>query len=45
VTIAGIVGGAVAGRQIEKPTHKTVRYEIVVRFNDGSTQTFMLSGW
>lgn len=37
-TVLGAVGGAFAGNSIEKSQHKTVHYEIVVRFDDGTTQ-------
>ena len=39
-TLAGIVGGAFAGNQIEKSQKATVRYEATVRFDDGSTRNF-----
>lgn len=39
-TVAGAVGGAVAGNEIEKRVDTTKRYEIVVRFDDGSSRTF-----
>ena len=39
-TLAGIVGGAFAGNQIEKSQRATIRYEATVRFDDGSTRTF-----
>lgn len=39
-TVAGAVGGAVAGHQIEKSVRKTTRYEVTVRFEDGTTQVF-----
>ncbi|MBL8492313.1 MAG: glycine zipper 2TM domain-containing protein [Rhodocyclaceae bacterium] len=39
-TLAGIVGGAFAGNQIEKSQQATVRYEATVRFDDGNTRTF-----
>ena len=39
-TLAGIVGGAMAGHQIEKTQRKTAQYEIVVRFDDNSTRKF-----
>ncbi|MBL8471872.1 MAG: glycine zipper 2TM domain-containing protein [Rhodocyclaceae bacterium] len=38
-TIAGAAGGAYAGNQIEKSRNKTLRYEISVRMDDGSTRT------
>lgn len=37
-TLLGAIGGAVAGHQIEKSQHKTVSYEIVVRFEDGTSR-------
>lgn len=36
-TVAGVAGGAYAGHQIEKSTKKTVRYDINVRMNDGTS--------
>jgi outer membrane lipoprotein SlyB len=38
LTVVGAVGGAVAGHQVEKKTRTAQAYEIVVRFEDGSTQ-------
>lgn len=38
-TVAGAVGGAVAGREIERSRNAGQRYEVVVRYGDGSTQT------
>lgn len=35
-TLLGIAGGAFAGHQIEKANSKAVRYEVVVRLEDGS---------
>jgi len=37
-TVLGTVGGAIAGHQIEKSARKTVRYEVVVRYEDGTSQ-------
>ncbi len=37
-TVLGGVGGAVAGHQIEKSRNRQVDYEIVVRFDDGSSR-------
>ena len=37
-TLLGGIGGAVAGHQIEKSQHKKFSYEIVVRFDDGTSQ-------
>ena len=36
-TVAGVAGGAYAGHQIEKSTKKTVRYDINVRMDDGTS--------
>ena len=36
-TIAGAAGGAYAGHQIEKSTKKTMRYDISVRMDDGTS--------
>lgn len=36
-TVAGAAGGAYAGHQIEKNAKKTVRYDINVRMNDGTS--------
>ena len=38
-TVAGAVGGAIAGREIERSRNANQRYEVVVRYGDGSTQT------
>jgi len=38
--ILGMIGGAVAGHQIEKSQRKTMKYELVVRFEDGTTRRF-----
>jgi outer membrane lipoprotein SlyB len=38
-TIAGALGGALAGRAIEGNTRKTVQYEVLVRMQNGGTQT------
>jgi len=38
-TVAGAVGGAIAGREIERNRNAGQRYEVVVRYADGSTQT------
>ena len=39
-TVAGAVGGAVAGNQIEGRVKASRSYDIIVRLNDGSTRTF-----
>jgi outer membrane lipoprotein SlyB len=38
-TVAGAVGGAVLGNQIEKSGKTTTRYDIRVRLEDGTFQT------
>ncbi len=38
ITVAGAVGGAFAGHQIEKEVKATKSYEITVRLDDGSTR-------
>lgn len=38
MTVLGAIGGAVAGHEIEKNTHKVKSYEINVRFDDGTTR-------
>jgi outer membrane lipoprotein SlyB len=37
--VAGAVGGAVAGRNIERNSRHGVRYEVLVRYDNGATQT------
>ncbi len=39
-TVLGAVGGAYAGNHIEKSTKESKRYDVTVRFEDGSTRTF-----
>lgn len=39
-TVLGAVGGAVAGHQVEKTVRTGSRYEVVVRFDDGTSQVF-----
>jgi outer membrane lipoprotein SlyB len=39
-TVLGAVGGAYAGNHIEKSTKGSKRYDVVVRFEDGSARTF-----
>ena len=39
MTVVGAIGGALAGHQIEKNVKKAKFYEIVVRFEDGTTRT------
>ena len=38
--VLGAVGGGVAGNQIEKNVKKTVEYQIVVRYEDGTKGLF-----
>ena len=38
-TVAGAVGGAMVGRNIERNARARQRYEVVVRYSGGSTQT------
>ncbi len=40
MTVAGAVGGAVAGNEIEKRVKSTKSYQITVRLDDGSTREF-----
>lgn len=39
-TVAGAIGGAYAGHQIEKNAKSDMDYQVVVRFDDGTTQRF-----
>jgi outer membrane lipoprotein SlyB len=39
-TILGAVGGAFAGNHIEKSVKESKRYDVIVRFEDGSTRAF-----
>lgn len=39
-TVVGLIGGAVAGNQIEKAQKRVVQYEVVVRFEDGTSRVF-----
>jgi outer membrane lipoprotein SlyB len=39
-TVLGAVGGAYAGNHIEKTVKEAKRYDVIVRFEDGSTRTF-----
>lgn len=41
-TVAGVVGGALAGNEIEKNSHKVTRYHVAVRMSDGTQQLFTL---
>jgi len=40
-TIAGAIGGAVLGNKIEKNQRQTVSYQTTIRFDDGTSQTFV----
>ena len=37
--IAGALGGAYAGREVERNTRKNTHYEVLVRLQNGGTQT------
>jgi outer membrane lipoprotein SlyB len=39
-TVVGLIGGAVAGHQIEKAQKKVVDYQITVRLEDGTSRVF-----
>lgn len=39
MTVLGALGGALAGNQVEKTVRSNMRYDVVVRMQDGSTQT------
>ena len=40
VTVLGAAGGALLGNQIEKTARATKQWEMIVRYDDGTTQTF-----
>jgi len=40
-TVAGVAGGAYVGHQIEKSHRTASSYEITIRMNDGSYQSFL----
>ncbi|HEY3074938.1 MAG TPA: glycine zipper 2TM domain-containing protein [Burkholderiales bacterium] len=40
VTVLGAAGGALLGNQIEKQARATKHWELTVRYDDGTTQTF-----
>lgn len=42
-TVAGAIGGGMAGNTVEKKMHRVTRYEVRVRMEDGSTRTFTQS--
>jgi len=39
-TVVGVGAGALAGNEVEKRVKKTVRYDMVVRLEDGTSRTF-----
>lgn len=39
-TVIGAVGGGVAGHQVEKHVRSTKKYEVTVRFEDGSSRVY-----
>jgi len=41
-TVAGVVGGALAGNAVEQNANKVTRYRVGVRMNDGTQQVFTL---
>ena len=41
-TVAGAVGGGLAGNAVEKNTHTATSYEVIVRMEDGSKQRFVM---
>ena len=43
MTVIGVVGGGVAGHEAEKHLRATQQYEVDVRFDDGSSKTFIRS--
>lgn len=47
-TVLGAIGGALGGRAIESQVRSVVRYDLTVRFEDGTTRTFSRNqpwGW
>jgi outer membrane lipoprotein SlyB len=40
-TVVGAAGGGYAGHQVEKHVRSTKKYEVLVRFEDGASRTFM----
>jgi len=39
-TVLGVIGGGLAGNQIEKNAKKTVEYQIIIRYEDGTKGLF-----
>jgi outer membrane lipoprotein SlyB len=44
MTVVGVVGGAVAGNEVEKRVKTTRSYEVTVRLNDGSSRVISEAG-
>jgi outer membrane lipoprotein SlyB len=44
MTVVGVVGGAVAGNEVEKRVKSTTRYEVTVRMSDGSSRVIGQAG-
>ena len=44
MTVVGVVGGAVAGNEVEKRVKTTKSYDVTVRLNDGSSRVFSETG-
>lgn len=44
MTVLGAVGGAFAGNEIEKNVRSQVEYQMIVRFDDGTTRSFTQAG-
>jgi len=43
MTVVGVVGGGVAGHEAEKHLRGTKQYEVTVRFDDGTSKTYLRS--
>jgi outer membrane lipoprotein SlyB len=44
MTVVGVVGGALAGNEVEKRVKTTKSYEVTVRLNDGSSRVISEAG-
>jgi outer membrane lipoprotein SlyB len=44
MTILGVIGGAVAGNQVEKQAKATTHYEVDVRLDNGQLRTVSVPG-
>ena len=44
MTVVGVVGGALAGNEVEKRVKTTKSYEVTVRLNDGSSRVISVAG-